>query len=392
VYIKLREERQRAAEAAGGSAKDSTPGKGGRPGSYRGRPNSYRGGDGGGSGGAAGGADGSSPGTAPGGAGAATGEFNVGKVESSINPMFLTQNPDGSVGALAGALSPEKAHEAIMDTGVAELPTPELWSVFRTTYAGLHDQVSALQSQLSGSKAEAQKLMTLIEEFGLSAALEGQRAGRGGAAGGAAGGAGTARNPRLGKASRAEFGPTLVGGIPKPAAATEDEERSDSPAEAARAPAPAPLAPAAPTPDPAADRLQQAAAYMHVTSAASVLRRGASTRVRRTFDAEGGAAGGAGRGAPSTRTLGSPLAAAAAPGGAGSAVTNPLRLATAASNASMVAARQAEPRAAAPAPARAAEVELQTVPRRRAGSNSSSTSDSGGGATARRDPGGDSSV
>jgi len=138
-----------------------------------------------------------------------SGVVNVGKVEATMNPMFLTKAgasaaADGSGGGGGDDLSlTAQAHTAIM--GFAEPPPLEMWMVFRDSYGGLYAQVQALSAQLGGAKKEAQKMRDVLVDLGMTEMPDGSLSP----------GAALALTPRAGgrvATTRAEFAPTAAAG------------------------------------------------------------------------------------------------------------------------------------------------------------------------------------
>jgi hypothetical protein len=82
-------------------------------------------------------------------------EFNVGKMDSQMNPMFLQQDAQSSQNLFAGAA------DAIVNSRTP--PTPDLWLVFQTTFLDMQQQVDSLTTQLNGAKLELQRLQSSVE-------------------------------------------------------------------------------------------------------------------------------------------------------------------------------------------------------------------------------------
>lgn len=111
-----------------------------------------------------------------------TTEVNIGKTENMMNPLFLSAGGKGAWGqsrgspratgpplprAPSGGMSNRSAHEAIMAS--LEPPAPELWSVFRDSYAGLQESAQASADQLASAKLIAERSRDLLEAAGVPA-------------------------------------------------------------------------------------------------------------------------------------------------------------------------------------------------------------------------------
>jgi len=116
--------------------------------------------------------------------GGGTEDFHVGAVENQMNPMFLSSN--------GGAAVAESAVSAIM--AQREAPPLELWRVFQSQFAEMHDQLD----QMRGVVAAARKREVLGDGAG-----GGDPSGDGGDA---------LDRVRTGRKQRQEFTPSRAGG------------------------------------------------------------------------------------------------------------------------------------------------------------------------------------
>ena len=94
-------------------------------------------------------------------AGGGDGTFLSGPVDQQMNPLFLRGGDGkgaGSGGGAAGGASDLAAHDAIMAASYP--PPPQLWHLFRESYASMHTQLTAVNAQLVDAKMRAARADT----------------------------------------------------------------------------------------------------------------------------------------------------------------------------------------------------------------------------------------
>ena len=86
---------------------------------------------------------------------AASGEIDTGRVDSSTNPLFLSQGGQGGAKITASPTAGGAGGGVSALMASRSLPAPELWPIVQSEFAAAQQQIEALQTQLTEAKKAA---------------------------------------------------------------------------------------------------------------------------------------------------------------------------------------------------------------------------------------------